>query len=117
MVLQVGVEAWQSALVRQVVLHEVAFAQRSPPGQGIAVPGVHVPEPLQVALGVSVEPEQLAAAQTVAVLAKAHVPPAPQVPVKPQAVVGEHCPAGAGVPANWAAQVPLGCPVWAKLQA
>jgi hypothetical protein len=51
-------EETQSESAVQLVLHAVALAQISPPGQGPGVPALQVPEPLQVDPGVNVEPEQ-----------------------------------------------------------
>jgi hypothetical protein len=52
---------WQKPVVQslspaQEVLQAVPLAQIRLPGQAAAVPGVQVPEPLQVPAGVSVEP-------------------------------------------------------------
>jgi hypothetical protein len=105
-------------LTLHVVRQLVALAQTYPPGQSDPAAPLQMPEPLQVALGVKVEPTQEAGAHTVAALANAHAPPAPQTPVKPQAVVGEHWPAAGGaLPANTGAQVPFGWPVKATLHA
>jgi hypothetical protein len=84
----------------------------------VEVPAVgHEPDPLQSTAAVSVLPLQEAAPHEVLEDAWVQAPLPLHVPVLPHVVVTAHCPDGAVVPAEMAAQVPLDPPVSAALQA
>jgi hypothetical protein len=97
----------QSVLVEQVVLHAVALQVK---GTQLALVTVrHAPAPSHVRAGVSVEPVQLAATQTVPAAIWRHLPAPSQVPSFPQTlVVVAHWLAGVGAaPAGIGVHVPV----------
>jgi hypothetical protein len=107
----------QSLSAAHAVAQAVLLAHTKRPGHALAVALPHVPVPEQVAAGVNSPLLQEGARQVTVAAACAQVPPAAQCPSLPHGGDATHWPAGADDPAVRLAQVPLGWPVSAVVQA